>query len=108
MADGAAVLIDIRAHAGGLVLDQATGPGNVVGVDINHSGAGVDRRSAPFRSAVEAGKDDGLSAHAERNKLAFAAEGVELLHSPRMRLGSAIGEHIFGEKLAGKGLGLEG
>src|SRR5271157_3615336 len=107
MADGALVLINIRPYSGGLVLDEAAGPGNVVGVDVDHSGGGVDGGSAPFGSAIEAGKDHGLPAHAERNELAFAAEGAELLHGPGMRLGRASSEHIFGEKLPGEGLRLE-
>ena len=78
MAEGAAVSIYVRTHASGLVLDQAAGPGDVVGVDVDDAGGGIDGRSAPFRAAVEAGKDDGLFADAEGNELAFAAEGAEL------------------------------
>ena len=56
--------------------------------------------TAPLSAAVEAGKDYGVEADAEGDKLAFAAELAEMFKRPLMSLGSAVRQHFFCEKLA--------
>ena len=107
VAGGALALVDACAGgvAVGLVRVKSAGPGEVVGVDVDDAGAGVDSGASPLRAAIEAGKDDGLAVGAERNKLALAAVGAKLALGPGMGFGGARGEHVLGEALAGEGRG---
>ena len=57
-------------------------PGDVVGVDVEDAGRGIERRAAPFRAAVEAGEDDRLLADRERHELPVAAEGCGTARAP--------------------------
>ncbi len=64
--EGALALVEREARAAGLVLGEAAGPGDVVGVDVDDCLLRVDGGPAPLRAAIEAGKDDCFFADAER------------------------------------------
>src|SRR5215469_137281 len=103
MADGALGKVEpagaVLAGVGG----ERAGPGNVVGVYVDNPRFGINRGAAPFGSAIESGKDDGVFAYAERHELAFAAEFAELLERPAVDFWRAVREHVFGEQLPRKG-----
>src|SRR6266851_2781786 len=105
VANGALCLVEHRAGTATAVCDQAARPGIVIGVNVNHAGAGIDRWSAPFRASIKAREDDCLLIERKRNKLAAATEGLELLERPLVNLRSACGQHVRGEQLAGVGRG---
>ena len=62
-------------------------------------------RAGPLHSPPPSkpGEDDRLLADGEGVELAVAAQLAELVHSPRMRLGGAVGEHVGSQLLAAKG-----
>ena len=104
VADRAILLIGGGAQRGGcLGLDQAAGPGHVIGVDIDHAGFRIGRGPAPFRAAVKAGHHHGLLARAHGRERPVAAEGLELLQGPVMRRRRAVGQAAFVQMLAGIG-----
>src|ERR1700687_6106286 len=102
MAGGALIQIErlpARFPAAG-IFRQGSGPGYIVGVDVKDRGFRVHGRAAPFRATVKAREYDRWLADGERKKLASATELPELLDRPSVSLGSAGGQHVFGETLA--------
>ncbi len=101
MTDRALRPVNFGARAGiRIVGSQAAGPRHLIRVHVQHAAAWIDRGPTPLRSTVEAGKDDRLPIHAERDELPIAAKGPEFLYRPCMRRGRALGQHIFGQPLA--------
>ena len=83
----------------GLVFTERSHPRHFVGVDVENVGIGIEGGAAPLRAAVEAGKNHGFLADAERRELAFAARFVKLIERPFVHFGRAIGQHLFSEHL---------
>src|ERR1700746_3630316 len=97
-----AALGDIESAGSRLVSagSETTGPGDVVRIDIDDGSVRVDRCAAPFRAAIETGKDHGFGADGEGNELAITAKFSEIVERTAMGCGSALCEQVFGEALA--------
>src|SRR5208283_3442032 len=87
---------------------KRTGPGDVIGVDIDNRGFRIDSRAAPLRTSIETREDHRVFAHGERKKLALIAEGAEFFERPLVNLWSAIGKKIFRQGLPRERSGLGG
>src|SRR5579859_172593 len=84
------------------VLNEVRGPGHLVRVYVEKPRLGVERRPAPFRSAVEAWEDDCLLVDAKRNELRAAVKRPETLDRPAVRPRSPVGQQLFGQGLPGE------
>ncbi len=101
MTDRTLAAIRPQANAGrGIVLDQRGGESNLICIDINDAGVGIDGGSTPLRAATDAGKEDGRLAQDAGNELSPANEGTKLLDRRRVRLRGSIGKRIFGDRPA--------
>ena len=87
---------------------ESAGPGNVIRIDVNDRGAGVNRRAAPLRASIESREDNGFRANRERNELTITVKFFEIVESPAMSLGRAVSEQVFCEALARKRNGCGG
>src|SRR5215469_7198581 len=104
MANGALALINgLSTQAAGGVLGQLDRPCHFIGIDVENSGVGIERRATPLSSAVEPGENDGVFSGAQRNELPIAAIAAELLENPFVRLRSPVGEPVVGQALPGIG-----
>src|SRR5271154_3016227 len=98
MAESALALIQSKTQATtDLVLCEATGPGHVVGIDVDDTPEWIYRWATPLCATVEPREDHCLFAEAKGNKLSLAAERFELLGSPCMHFRSALCEHVRGQ-----------
>src|SRR6266700_4162249 len=58
---------------------ESAGPGNVIRIDVNDRGAGVNRRAAPLRASIESREDNGFRANRERNELTITVKFFEIV-----------------------------
>src|SRR5438045_727507 len=90
------------------VFREHSGPGEVVGIHVKNACIRIDRRTAPFRTAIEARKQHSILAYGEREELALAAHFSKFCKRPLMCFRGSIREHILGQKLAREGSGFVG
>src|SRR5215469_15915634 len=109
MTDAAEVVVGAFTWAAAFgIFGEAAGPGHFVGVDVEDAVFDIDCRAAPFGTTIKAGEDDSLLSDGERDELAVAAEGAELIKGVFVSLWSAISQGIFGEALTGEWFGCRG
>src|SRR5262245_10022978 len=93
------LLIERLATVATDVRGQPPGPGKIVGIDVVHAGFRIEGLAAPFSTAVESGKDDGLFVDAQRNELTVASKRSELVERPLVRLWRSSSQEIFCQSL---------
>src|ERR1700679_3875639 len=91
-----------------IMLYQRFGQPNIIGVDIEDMGLRIERGPSPLSAAVEARPHQSILSHAHGNELSIASYFRKALDSPRVGLGSSIGEHVFRNPLAREGRRLDG
>ena len=104
MATRAMLQIQPASAAAGVARRQASGPRDVVGVDVEHSGRRIDRRPSPLGAPVETREDDRLTSDGERHKEPAVLERPQLLDGPPVRLWRACGQHALVQHLPRKRL----
>src|SRR6478672_6132983 len=101
MADRALALVNtFSAELVGCIGGQLRVPGNVVGIDIQNAGFGIECWSSPFSATVESRENDCRLLRVEGNKLSCALERSKLCDRPLVRLRRSVGQHVFGQDLA--------
>src|SRR5207248_5055648 len=112
MTDGALAgvhtLRSILLCLGRSALGQLTRPRDVIGVQIEDVGLGIEGLAAPLRATIQSREDYGFTGRGEGNELTFASERAETIERPLMCLGRARCQHVFGHQLARVGSRLRG
>src|SRR5260370_36225258 len=102
MADAALDHVDAARAIFAGVRGESAGPGHLIRIDIDDRGLRVHGGAAPFRAAIEARKNHGIFSDAEGNKLALAAQFLEIFERPLTGLGRRWGKWVIGDEVAGE------
>src|ERR1700682_40644 len=84
------------------VLGQGSRPCDIVGIDVQNSGFGVEGRPTPFGATVESGKHYGILPNVKRNKLSLITKLSEMFQRPLVSFSRAVGQHVFHKNLTRK------